>query len=66
MNPNDFAFMMYAFEQEGVINSHEGRVQRAIKNVQNGYCVDMALADAGLAREELSDYDINRILNATR
>ena len=58
---NDFAFMMFASEQMGLTDTHEGRVNRAIKYLQQGYDMEQALAAAGLTTADLTDYDIDRL-----
>ena len=58
---NDFAFMMFVADQEGLTDTHEGRINRAIKYLQQGYDMTSALAAAGLTTADLTDYDIDRL-----
>lgn len=54
-------FILYIQEQEGELNTHEGRINRAIKYLQQGYDMGQALAAAGLTTADLTDYDIDRL-----
>ena len=58
---DNFLFNMFAMEQEGFTDTHEGRINRAIKYLQQGYDMEQALAAAGLTTADLTDYDIDRL-----
>ena len=58
---NDFLFNMFVADQEGLTDTHEGRVNRAIKYLQQGYDMTAALNAAGLTSADLTDYDIDRL-----
>lgn len=58
---NDFTFMMFALENEGLTDTYEGLINRAIKYLQQGYDMDAALDAAGLSSADLTDYDIKRL-----
>ena len=58
---NNFLFNMFVADQEGLTDTHEGRVNRAIKYLQQGYDMDAALNAAGLTSADLTDYDIDRL-----
>ena len=54
-------FILYIQEKEGLFDTHEGRINRAIKYLQQGYDMTNALAAAGLTTADLTDYDIDRL-----
>lgn len=64
---NDFAFMMYAFEQDGILDTHQGKINRFINELREaGYPTDEAvqaalLNECGLTEYDLSDRDIEYI-----
>lgn len=58
---DNFLFSMFVADQEGLTDTHEGRINRAIKYLQQGYDMDTALAAAGLTTGDLTDYDIDRL-----
>ena len=58
---NDFAFMMFAMEQEGLTDTHEGRINRAIKYVQEGYDIDEALTAVGYTSNDITPNELRRI-----
>lgn len=58
---NNFLFNMFVADQEGLTDTHEGRVNRAIKYLQQGYDMPAALTAAGLTTADLTDYDIDRL-----
>ena len=64
---NDFLFMCHVFEQEGLTDTHEGKINKAIKYLSNrpdptDECeLYTALDYAGLRPGDVSSYDIDRI-----
>ena len=58
---NNFLFNMFVADQEGLTDTYEGLINRAIKYLQQGYDMDAALNAAGLTSANLTDYDIERL-----
>ena len=58
---DNFLFNMFVADQEGLTDTHEGRINRTIKYLQQGYDMEQALAAAGLTTADLTDYDIDRL-----
>lgn len=67
MNVEDFAFMMYAMEMDGVLDTHQGKINRFIYEMRDLGCpTDEAtqtalLNECGLTEYDLSDSDIEYI-----
>lgn len=67
MNVEDFAFMMYAMEMDGVLDTHQGKINRFINEMRDLGCpTDEAtqtalLNECGLTEYDLSDSDIGYI-----
>lgn len=64
---NDFLFMCHVFEQEGLTDTYESKINKAIKYLSNrpdptDECeLYTALDYAGLRPGDVSSYDIDRI-----
>lgn len=58
---DNFLFSMFVADQEGLTDTHEGRVNRAIKYVQEGYSVDEALYAVNLTTNDITPNELRRI-----
>ena len=66
------AFMLYAMEQEGELDTHESKINKAIKYLSRSYNPEdlleqySAFERAGLAPGDLSSADIDRIVREAK
>ena len=69
---NDFLFMCHVFEQEGLTDTHESKINKAIKylssrpNPTDECELYTALDYAGLRPGDVSSYDIDRIIREAK
>lgn len=60
LNVDDFAFMMYAFEQDGILDTRQGKINRFIKELREaGYPIFEARQAAIAAECGLDFYDLS-------
>lgn len=66
------AFGLFVLEQEGEVDTHEGKINKAIKYLSRSYNPDdlceqySAFERAGLAPGDLSSADIDRIVREAK